>query len=474
MRLRSEIVDMISASDLMPATKTFLITTLTGDRSFLTPADRDLFSRAGVAHILALSGLHVAIISLVVSWLLFPLTVLRRNKLKMCVIVVVLWAYAIMTGLTPSVVRAVIMASVFVLSRILERQPSPLNSLSFAAICILLFDPSAIYSAGFQLSFAAVIFILLFAEKLNPVNKRNRPLYTIVAWFTTSFAAAMGTGIVSAGYFHQFPVYFLIANIPFTLLLPFTLGGGILFLISGALGLHFRWLDLTLDFLCVILERIADAVSSLPGAAIDGLYVSPCMFAVFLTGMAAVAFMLHTEGRRSIAVAASVTIIAVVISAFVPVTVKDSGVYFPRHKRYCIMMVSSPPILEVFTTAYISDFSELEELVRRKYFQFMTSRGIDSINISRVNNSVVTVDGRKYVFAGDAPALNYKEGTELILTRGFTPDMITPSLDLPSRVLISPCINSGTARKISSRLEEINVKSVDLKTESYTGRFEKK
>ncbi|MDE5785214.1 MAG: ComEC family competence protein, partial [Duncaniella sp.] len=176
-RFKERIVTFIAASRLSPSGKTFMITLLTGDKTYLTPDARQNFARAGVAHVLALSGLHVAIITIIISILLFPFTALRLNKLKGLITVGLLWFFAMITGLSPSVVRAVVMASVFLLGMLLERRPAPLNSLCFAALCILTADPLAVYSIGFQLSFAAVIFILAFSEKLIPFSKKQRIPY---------------------------------------------------------------------------------------------------------------------------------------------------------------------------------------------------------------------------------------------------------------------------------------------------------
>ena len=223
----------------------FYIATITGDDSFLTDDSREEYSRSGLAHILALSGLHVAIIATVIAALLFPLHLMRQRKLRYIITIVILWIYAIVTGLSPSVTRAVVMTSMFLIALMIERRNSSLNALCFAALVILLFSPMSLYSIGFQLSFCAVASILIFANRMNPISPRHKIAYHFTSLITVSISAMIGTGLISAYYFHTFPVYFLLSNIIVLLILPFVLGGGILltlllaFGIDGANGITF-------------------------------------------------------------------------------------------------------------------------------------------------------------------------------------------------------------------------------------------
>ncbi|MDE6484497.1 MAG: competence protein ComEC family protein [Duncaniella sp.] len=463
-RCRLNVVDYIASSRLLPESKTFLITVLTGDSSFLLSSERETFSRAGVAHVLALSGLHVAIITMVIYLLLFPLTLVRANRLKGIIAVIVLWLFAVMTGLTPSVTRSVIMASVFLMAMLLERRPAPVNSLCFAALCILVADPLAVYSIGFQLSFTAVIFILLLAGKLNPVNKRVRPGYQIAGWFTTSFAAAMGTGVIAAMYFHVFPVYFLAVNIPFTVFLPFILGGGIIFLLLLIAGIQPQWLVDTLDFMCSLLGRITTWVSSLPGSSIDNIYISPFRLAFFLFAIAAIAVMLYFPGRKTVATAIVCSLSVIVFSVFSPATVDDDSIYFPRFKRYTVVLIPQKPVLKVYTTASTPDIAELHDNIGRRYETFMVSRGLDSINITPVHNRILSIGGRDIIFSDRMLPVDASDRKQmLILTRGFSPIYLNDSVSMPDTVYLSPCLNQKIADRLKDSLQSHGHKAVSLK-----------
>ncbi|MDE6582103.1 MAG: ComEC/Rec2 family competence protein [Duncaniella sp.] len=289
---------------------------------------------------------------------------------------------------------------------------------------------------------------------MNPVNKRVRPGYGIAGWFTTSFAAAMGTGVIAAMYFHIFPVYFLAVNIPFTILLPFILGGGILFLIIAMVGIQPQWLVDTLDFLCAILQRITLGVSSLPGSAVDGIYISSWRLAIFLLAMTAVAVMLYFPRRKTIAAAIACSLFAIIFSVLTPATVIDNSIYFPRFKRHAVVMIPRKPVLNVYTTAHTPDISELRHNISRRYGNFMVSRGIDSINITSVHNSILSVGNNDIVFSDRIPIIKECDRNfMLILTRGFKAEFINDSVAMPDTVYLSPCLNYKVAEKVKDALQ---------------------
>ena len=220
---------MLKRSRLDDRTCGFLIATLTGDSDILDTDTRRLYSSAGTAHILALSGLHVGIIIIAIYIVLFPLYLLRLRGTLYIISILILWGYAIITGLSASVTRAVIMATVVTGGILLQRRYSSFNALLLAAIIIMAFDRRALFQPGFQLSFCAVAVIILLTPLLLTRKRRgNRIMYYLLAMLTTTLTATAGTAIISAFHFHSLPVYFILANIPSLLVLPIILSGGLL------------------------------------------------------------------------------------------------------------------------------------------------------------------------------------------------------------------------------------------------------
>lgn len=186
-----------------------------GVKDYLSDEIIEAYSDSGAMHVLAVSGLHVGIITMVLNILLLPL---RKSKrllvLHSFIIIISIWFFALITGLAPSVTRAALMFTFFTIGNNSRRNPSSFNSLAASAFLILLFDPNALFNVGFQLSFLAVIAILFFQPRIYRLfDFKNKILDKAWALTAVSIAAQIGTTPVSIFYFHQFPVYALITNL---------------------------------------------------------------------------------------------------------------------------------------------------------------------------------------------------------------------------------------------------------------------
>ncbi len=191
-----------------------LIMALTiGDKELLEKERLTSFSRSGAMHIMAVSGLHVGMISMALSWLLFFL----RGKLRRArplVIVPVLWGFAFITGLSPSVLRATIMFTFLQAGNLLGRPAAAMNNLFASAFIIIAAHPGVIFEAGFQLSYLAVAFIIAFYAPLyRLIRTRNRILDYLWQMTAVSLAAQAGTLALSVRLFNIFPLLFLVTNI---------------------------------------------------------------------------------------------------------------------------------------------------------------------------------------------------------------------------------------------------------------------
>ncbi|MGB1039940.1 MAG: ComEC/Rec2 family competence protein [Flavobacteriales bacterium] len=181
--------------------------------------DKDLvksYSSAGAMHVLAVSGLHVGILYILLSRLLNFFKGLRKRKYLVALILIsFLWFYALMTGLSASVMRASTMFSFIIIGdKLLNRSTSIYNTLAISAIILLVINPFMIYQVGFQLSYAAVIGIVYLQPKLNRLFFfKNIILKNIWAITCVSIAAQIATFPLSLHYFHQFPVYFFVSNL---------------------------------------------------------------------------------------------------------------------------------------------------------------------------------------------------------------------------------------------------------------------
>ena len=179
-RLRRRAMQRIEALRLTPSVGAVVSAMSVGERSRLTPELRRSYVRAGGAHLLAVSGLHIGFLFVVVNLLLMPLTALRGGQLVRSVVaVVVIWLYAMMVGLSPSVMRAAVMFSLVQLSTALGSRTVHLNTLCFAATMMLLWDARMLYDAGFLLSVLAVAAIVEWGVPLSRWLCRERPHFEL-------------------------------------------------------------------------------------------------------------------------------------------------------------------------------------------------------------------------------------------------------------------------------------------------------
>ncbi|MDE6007068.1 MAG: ComEC/Rec2 family competence protein [Muribaculaceae bacterium] len=297
-RLRESIEIVIENSGLSTPTSHFLITLLLGDREFLHDDVRELFSDGGVSHMLALSGMHVGIIAGIVLWLLIPVNIIGRFKLRLVLTLIIILIYSFLTGMAPSTLRAVLMLGAITAGVILERKNNALNALFFSALVILLITPAALFDIGFQLSFLCVLALIVFADKLNPVMRKTHPvLYWIFGLIAASLVATGATWVVTAYYFGKVPLSFLEANIILLPLLPIYLLLAIIYIFLSACGLDF---SLLADLLDTSYEGVLHLLNLLSGNGSSAINFRPSglSVALWLLFIGALAFLLSADNKK--------------------------------------------------------------------------------------------------------------------------------------------------------------------------------
>lgn len=187
-----------------------------GDKTELSDSVRESYSVAGASHILALSGLHIGLLYTMLFFILKPIT--RRGNIGRCVrsvfLLVLLWAFAFFTGLSPSVVRSVSMFSILAIADMVGREPLSLNTLAVAAWLMLFCNPAWLFDVGFQLSFLAVASILLIQKPIyHLITVKSRIGKYVWGLMSVSIAAQIGTVPLVLFYFFRFSVHFLLANL---------------------------------------------------------------------------------------------------------------------------------------------------------------------------------------------------------------------------------------------------------------------
>ena len=235
------------------------------------------FSASGTLHILSVSGMHVGIVFSILSILFKKM---ERKKgwwlLRLILMLIIIWCYSILTGFSPSVIRSAMMFSFILLGKSMNRNSNIYNTLaaSILVICIC-FDPIIILEPGFQLSYLAVAGIaFLYKPILNWFYFKNKIASAIWNLTAVSIAAQISTFPISIYYFHQFPNYFIPANLLIIPVSTAAIFGGIILLIIAPvnwLSVKMGWL---LKYTIILLDQLAFFIKDLPYSVTPELYSS--------------------------------------------------------------------------------------------------------------------------------------------------------------------------------------------------------
>ncbi len=308
----AELIDTVASADAAGVLKALLL----GDRSEISDSLREAFQRVGIGHLLAISGLHVGLVAGTVFFAFFKLfgyfpPLLRRAWARRTAAIpafLAVWGYGILAGMSPSTQRAVLMASVFLAAFFVERPQDTLNSVAVAAMAILILHPPSLFAASFQLSFAAVVTIVLgFAlvpstDASAPREGRAAVLRRAGVFIMVSLAAILGALPLALYYFNETSVIGLLSNLIFVPVIgfgvvPLGLVSVFLFPLSSSVA------ALGLKLCAIILSKalfLIRAMASLPFAAVT--VVTPSMIEIILYYclLAATGLMVHTylTGRR--------------------------------------------------------------------------------------------------------------------------------------------------------------------------------
>jgi competence protein ComEC len=264
---------------------------------------RHAYSASGAMHVLAVSGLHVGIIYMVMYFLLSPL---RRKKklmyLQVVIIVIAIWFYALLTGMSPSVTRAAVMFSFISAGSLFKQHINIYNILAASAFVTIAVNPFVITELGFWLSYLAVLSIVTFYKPIyRLLNVRNRILDKLWSLVAVSIAAQIGTAPLTVFYFHQFSNYFILTNI---LVIPvvtiIVYAAMLVFLVSFALPVLAVYAGQAMAFLVGVLNKLVFFIEGMPGAVSEQLYITPLQMLILYMIIVSGALVLM-KGKRQYA-----------------------------------------------------------------------------------------------------------------------------------------------------------------------------
>ena len=274
--LRKKLMSWFQSTNLTPEQKAICRALLLGDKSVMDHELKQAFSSAGVMHILAVSGLHVGILFMLLNTLFsFCDNFKYLKELKVIIILFGLWSYALLTAMSPSVLRAATMFSFIVVAQTLNRNSNIYNTLAASAFLLLMVNPHFVYEIGFQLSYMAVLGIVAIYPKFYDLLLIKIKLLDYF-WqlLCVSVAAQLATLPLSIYYFHYFPNYFFIANIIVVPLVPIIIYLGFLFVLFHDLKFIYEPIYLLLKKTLDVLLTVIDSINQLPYSRLEFLYLN--------------------------------------------------------------------------------------------------------------------------------------------------------------------------------------------------------
>ena len=275
LKVSSKIEDKIDESSLGNSSKGLIKALVLGRKDGIPDRLMDSFSDSGIMHLLALSGLHIGILTVILTFLLRPLKLIKRGKLiRSFVVVGLLWYYAYITGFSSSIIRATIMFSIIVIGHGMRREVNIYNSLAIAALVLLIINPNYLFDVGFQLSFSAVIGIVWIFPMLNKLwRPRSKVVRYVWSLLIVSIAAQIATFPFTVFYFHKFSGLFFVANIIEIPLITILLAFSYLIIVLLMFGFEYNLLVYIYDKTVNIIEWVSLEISRIESMIFDDIFI---------------------------------------------------------------------------------------------------------------------------------------------------------------------------------------------------------
>lgn len=381
------------------------------------------YSNTGVVHIIAISGLHLGLIYWLLAMLLRPIE--KKKKLRWLspvLIITGLWLFSLLAGAQPSVLRSALMFTCIVMAKGLARKTNIYNTLALSAFLLLCYNPFWLWDVGFQLSYAAVLSLLIFMQPVyNMFYIKNKWLDAVWKLNAVTIAAQILTLPLCIYYFHQFPNYFLISNLLAVPLSSIILLAEIFLCCIGSVPALAIVTGKLLTWMISIMNLFIQKIESLPFSLWKGLSVNLAQVILSLLGIAAFsyAFMERSVKGFKIALLAGLGFILVRSLSFTEAAQQQKLIV------YNIPGASAIDLIKGRQYVYIGDTAlQKNDFIKR--FHLQPSRvmhriiPMDSLTDVSVSGNFITYNDKRILllndtvhFSNDKPEL--KEAIDLLI-----------------------------------------------------------
>ena len=424
-RLRLKLVGLLREFGLSDDEVSVMAAMTMGYSDILSDEIRHAYSSAGAMHILAVSGLHVGIIYGIIVFMLSFIRSEKLNWLKVLITILLIWLYALFTGLSPSVTRASLMFSIMSLGKLQKNSPGSLNAVFASMFILLIANPYNIANIGFQLSYSAVIGIIVLQPKLYSIFEvKNKVLDWIWSLTTVSVAAQLATAPLCLHYFHQFSNYFLLTN--YVMIPISTVAIWVCFIffavswipyVSSAVAYCLSWLAKAMNFACLTIE-------GLPFSTTQDIYINtPQMLLLFAIIIMFATFFFFTKRYRHLLLATILCIVYAGIGLWQSLEAKSqkSLIVYNIGKATAINLIDGTDNI-MFANLDSIQPEKIEFTAKNNWLK----KGLDRekyINLSsgkdKLLSTITTIDNRKVFFKNKF--INYDGLRLYVLDDNFMP-----------------------------------------------------
>ncbi len=410
--LRLQITSSLNQLGLDTKVLQFTKALVLGDKTELDSKIKDAFSKAGVIHILAISGLHVGIVYLIFGGILGIVFFNYKFRIiKSILVLLLLWLFVGFTGASDSALRAATMFSCYEFSRLLLRHQHPLNVLFLSIFILVFINPLIIFSIGFQLSIIAVGSIIIglpaWYNLWKPKNRISLLLWSVMG---VSLCAQIGLLPLSIYYFHQIPGLFLLANIPVMCLIPIVM----IFAVGIVLGSYFHFLPkvIVVCYNYVILKLIyfINWVASQEIFIFNNLYIS--LFTVLILYLFFGYLLWIAYNRKKAIQHIFIMIFGIMCSGFIEInrSAHKQELWVLNTYNNTIILELSSNSINVHSLKPITDFdkqSTIKPLQKELHYQNVTYHTLKQVY--RYGNKKIQILNQNFI-----PNIEYKDAILIV------------------------------------------------------------
>lgn len=473
-KARAATTNAIIDSGVSSDASAFLTAVIVGDDSYLMPDTDEAFRTSGLAHLLALSGLHIGIIVMFIS---IGLSWMRPTKygyrVYYILLIVATFAYAAFAGMTPSVVRAACMAAVLCVSALFQRRANVFNSLCVAVFLWLVINPLWLFAPGFQMSVCAVLGITMALRAVNAYKIRRSWVKKTLRIVIVPIAAMAATAIPAMAYFHTFPLYFLPANILASIAIVPLMLCGILLVIATLTGIEHGVLTYVCDRLYDFIEFSAKTFGGDGGV----VHTYPSILTT-LCCLAAVAafFALLYQPRSILRISILCCICALIaLSSYYDRSRVSIDAYILTGDTSSDILLAGRDSAYLITDATGIDAANILTSRQQRYRDMLLRRTANA-EISLLSGdftrrefkrsgNILTCGNHRILLVNSDSLVSSDEHCEYALVcRGFKDDLrkITPYADT---VIIGPSVHYTRRRRFSAYMDSVGIPYRDIRRE---------